>query len=104
MKEKEVKVIDIDGKEIYVKQYCQHIIEKDRVLLSGSNYDNENKIYHRYLDCYEDWPYPYKMDFDHWTVENIKNLDGYKMCSRCMDRTYVDSHPDDEYQFHYYFE
>ena len=60
LRDKEVIVIDEDGQEMKIKQFCQQILDNDLALISGTNYDNENKVYHRYLDCYEDWAEPLK--------------------------------------------
>lgn len=107
LRDKEVIVIDEDGQEMKIKQFCQQILEDDLALISGTNYDNENKVYHRYLDCYEDWAEPLKSEFKRWKVKNKKELKEYRECARCQERKYREKHPDARitgYDFHYYFE
>ena len=107
LKEKEVIVVDEDNQEMKIKQFCQQILEDDLVLISGTNYDNEKKIYHRYLDCYEDWSEVSKSEFKRWKIENKDDLKDYKECARCQERHYREKHPDARitgYDFHYYCE
>lgn len=107
LRDKEVIVIDENNKETSVKQFCKCILDKDLVLLSNTGYDNSNKIYHKYLDCYEDWPYPSNVEFEKWKLEYIDKLEGYKECARCMERKYREQHPEARvtgYDFHYYYE
>ena len=107
LKEKEVIVVDEDNQEMKIKQFCQQILEDDLVLISGTNYDNEKKIYHRYLDCYEDWSEVSKSEFKRWKIENKDDLKDYKECARCQELHYREIHPDaliTGYDFHYYFE
>ena len=107
LKEKEVIVVDEDNQEMKIKQFCQQILEDDLVLISGTNYDNEKKIYHRYLDCYEDWSEVSKSEFKRWKIENKDDLKDYKECARCQERHYREKHPDARitgYDFPYYFE
>ena len=104
---KEVTVIDENNQELKVKQFCQRIVEDDLVLLSETPYDKNRKIYHKYLDCYEDWPLSADFSFNKWIVKNIEDVDGYNECSRCIERDYRKNHPNAKitgYNFHYYYE
>lgn len=106
-KNKEVGVIDENGVLTNVKQYCKELSDKNLVLLSNTEYDNTNKIYHKFYDCYEDWPYNSQEEFDKWRIEQKDNLNEYKECARCMERKYRLDHPNATvtgYGFHYYFE
>lgn len=104
---KTVTVIDENNQEIQVKQFCQRIVEDDLVLLSNTIYDKNKKIYHKYLDCYEDWPLSADFNFNKWIIKDLKNLEGYNKCSRCTERDYRKNHPNAKitgYDFHYYYE
>ena len=47
LRDKEVIVIDEDGQEMKIKQFCQQILDNDLALISGTNYDNEYIQIHR---------------------------------------------------------
>lgn len=105
--EKEVNVVLINGSEIKVKQYCKREDDKELVLLSNTLYDNEHKIYHKYYDCYEDWPADSYIEFEKWKVASKNNLEGFYECARCQERHYREKNPNAAvtgYGFHYYFE
>lgn len=106
---KKVLVIDEKNNEKEMKQFCQRIDidNKNLVLISKNSYDNNNKIYHKYLDCYEDWPLSPEFSFEKWQIEKIDNLYGYSECKRCYEREYRKRHPNAKitgYDFHYYYE
>ena len=107
LKNKKVLVIDENKSELYINQYCQRLLDNDLVLLSNIDYDKQNKIYHKYLDCYEDWEYLLKNEFEKWTIEYKNKLKNYRECERCAERRYLELHPDATavgYGFHYYWE
>ena len=60
LRDKEVIVIDEDGQEMKIKQFCQQILDNDLALISGTNYDNENKMI--YVIC---------QDYYHNSLKNI---------------------------------
>lgn len=107
-KDKEVTVIDEEGNEHKIKQFCQ-CVNEEYALISSTSYDNENNIYHKYFDCYEDWPQDSLLEFKNWKVKKIINLneDEFRLCARCHEREYRKKHPDIKitgYDFHYYYE
>lgn len=107
IKEKKVRIIDENNQEQEVKQFCQHITQNNMVLLAENEYEQANKIYHTYLDCYEDWSDTLKAKFQGWKVKDKRKLENYKKCARCQEREYKESHPNAKitgYSFHYYYE
>ena len=107
IKEKKVRIIDENNQEQEVKQFCQHITQNNMVLLAENKYEQANKIYHTYLDCYEDWSDTLKAKFQGWKVKDKGKLENYKKCARCQEREYKESHPNAKitgYSFHYYYE
>lgn len=106
-KNKEVSVIGLDSTEYKTKQFCKHIENDNIVLVSDTIYDTNSKIYHKYYDCYEDWPLSYDFKFVRWKLINLDDLNGYTECKRCFEREYRNSHPNlrmTGYPFNYYYE
>ena len=106
-KNKEVSVIGLDNTEYKVKQFCKHVERNDIVLISCTVYDTNSKIYHKYYDCYEDWPLSYDIKISKWKLANLDQLNGYSECKRCFERDYRNSHPNlmmTGYPFNYYYE
>lgn len=104
---KEVAVIDECNNKKMIKQFCKRIDNEDLALLSGTSYDNDNKIYHKYLDCYEDWSTSLKLSFNGWQIKKIRDLQNYSECKRCYEREYRKRHPNAKitgYDFNYYYE
>ena len=63
IKEKKVRINDEKNQKQEGKQFCQHITQNNMVLLAENEYEQANKIYHTYLDCYEDWSDTLKAKF-----------------------------------------
>lgn len=106
-KTKEVSVIGLDNTEYKIKQFCKHVEKENIVLISGTVYDTNSKIYHKYYDCYEDWPTSHDFKFSKWKLADINKLNGYSECNRCFERDYRNSHPNLRMTgcpFNYYYE
>lgn len=107
LKNRTVKVIDVDNKEKEVKQYKNFLNEESNIVLLSES-DGDNKIYHLWYDCYESWNDEFKSKFSGWKEEKFDSIkDEYRICKRCEESCYRHNNPNATitgYDFDYYYD